>query len=153
MKKARRKNNSLFLLVGALVVVAAVIFIVASSGQNTNVHAESGVMIKMTTAQVEEWLEDKSLAFVEFYSPECSACQMAEPVLKKLVAEKNLNFAYVDVRYPENRGMMSRLGVNATPTIIVFANGRVVEAPVVGFLGEAAYRDFFDRMLAKYSGS
>lgn len=151
MKKKMHGQSGLVALLIAFVVVAGVIFTVAEMGKRTHVHAEAGTMVKMTTDQVREWVRDKRLAFVEFYSPECSACQMAEPVLKELVAELGLDFAYVDVRYPTNHDMMQELGVTATPTIFVFSGGEVVEGPVVGFLGEEAYREFFGEMLDKYN--
>ncbi len=152
-KTSKPNNRGLIFMLGAFLVVAVVVFAVANTTQDGQVQAEPGLMAKMTGAQAEQWVQGKELAFVEFFSPECSACMIAEPVLTKLVAEKELNFAAVDVRYPENRELMAKLGVNATPTIVVYSNGRVVEAPVVGFIGEPAYRDFFDAMIAKYSGS
>lgn len=152
MKKKAHGQNGLIILLIAFVVVAGVVFAVAEMGKRTHVHAEAGTMVKMTTDQVQEWVKDKRLAFVEFYSPECSACQMAEPVLKQLVAEMELDFAYVDVRYPINHNMMRELGVTATPTIFVFSDGEVVEGPVVGFLGEENYRDFFEEMVIQYNG-
>lgn len=150
MRKARYSKELIF-LVCSFVVVAVAVFVVAEMGKRSQVQAQPGEVLKMNAEQVREWVKDKPLAFVEFFSPTCSACQMAGPVIEKLVAEMGLNFAAVNVHYPENHKLMQELKVTATPTIFVFSNGEVVEGPVVGFIGEENYRALFEKMVEMYA--
>lgn len=68
------------------------------------------------------------------------------------MSEMGLNIVKVDVTLPENQWLVQELNLEATPTIWAFIDGRAVGPPLVGFLGEAGYRDVFER-IAKFAAS
>lgn len=146
---SRKEKKGAMLLGGIVVVVVALILVFPYIGTTTAVVDSPGEMLKMVAPQMEQWVKDKPIAFVEFYSPTCSACQAAKPVLEKLVAEMGLHFAYLDVGYPANKEAVLRHGVEATPTIVVYSYGVPVGEPFVGFGGEEPFRQFLESHVAE----
>lgn len=98
----------------------------------------------VTADEFMEWLEGKDLAFLEMWDPGCPFCRMAEPVLSRLSEEMNLNLVKVDINEPENLWLVRELNLTQTPTIWAFVDGRAVQPPIVGYLGEEGYRETFE---------
>lgn len=147
-RKTASTQKQLVALGVVFLAVTLAIFGTAWMGERATVSAEPGVMTKMTAQQFQEFVKDSDIVFMEYYSPECSACQMAAPVLNKLVSEMDLTFAYIDIRYKQNQELAAELGVYATPTVFAFVNGEPVGEPLVGFAGEEGYRAYFESVLA-----
>ncbi|MGD0656488.1 MAG: thioredoxin domain-containing protein [Syntrophorhabdales bacterium] len=69
----------------------------------------------------------------EFYSPFCGHCQRLAPVLDDLATVYAGRVKFVLVNIDQNRLTQSQYGVNATPTLLFFRRGRLVDR-VVGAL-------------------
>lgn len=102
-----------------------------------------GERIYITAKQAKQWAKDKPLAFVQLSFPTCPFCIAAGPAIEKLVAEYDLHLAYVDIKQPENEFFADEMDLQATPTIWAFYNGEPVGPPIVGNVGEDAFREFF----------
>lgn len=65
---------------------------------------------------------------VDFYADWCGPCKMVGPVLEQISEEKGIKVLKVDVdTYGEIAG---RFGVRSIPTILIYANGELVNQTV-----------------------
>lgn len=80
---------------------------------------------------------------LEFYSPECTYCKMAELTLQKLSDEyKNIRFLKANAH--ENPEMSNRYGIRGLPTFIFFSDGKE-SGRLTGAKGENALRELIHR--------
>lgn len=141
-----RARSVVVLLLLAGVVLAAGAWGAGFLGSGTAAAAagdEEDTIPLVTADEFMEWLEGKDLAFLEFWDPGCPFCRMAGPVLSRLAEEMNLNLVKVDINDPANLWLVRELNLTQTPTIWAFIDGRAVQPPIVGYLGEEGYRETF----------
>ena len=86
----------------------------------------------------------------EFWQPSCIWCQRLSPVFDELAAESSqTEFVKVDIRADEaNMKRATELGIQGTPTMKIFCEGRVV-GEIVGFREKAALKEEIDGIVAK----
>lgn len=82
---------------------------------------------------------------LEFFSPRCGHCQKLAPVLDELAREYagRVKFAMLDL--DQNRLVASQNGVNGTPTLFFYKEGRVVDR-VVGAVPKAEIARHLDAL-------
>lgn len=68
---------------------------------------------------------EHSVVLVDCYADWCGPCQMLEPTIEALAAESAAAVAKVDV--DALPGLAQRLGVRGVPTLLVYAQGELVE--------------------------
>lgn len=136
-----KKTWPVLLVCGAIIVLLAAIWIPELLPER--IVDQPGTRINMSAKAAMEWVKDKPVAFVQLSFPACPACQAASPTLEKLIAEYELHAAYVDIKQPENMWLAEKMNLEATPTIWAFHYGEPVGPPVVGNIGEDAFRAFF----------
>jgi len=95
-------------------------------------------------------LANSGMLVLEFYSPHCSICAQAEPVLEAMAAEKKGEVTFARISTDESVEIAVKLGVVATPTFLFFCGSRAVGA-WVGYISEAALRDAIESM-SRYRG-
>jgi len=95
-------------------------------------------------------LANSGMLVLEFYSPHCSICAQAEPVLEAMAAEKKGEVAFARISTDESVEIAVKLGVVATPTFLFFCGSRAVGA-WVGYISESALRDAIESM-SRYRG-
>ena len=100
----------------------------------------------------EEVLESTKLILVNFWDPECPNCEMMEPVFIELAEEyvDKLKFAKFNImESQENQELASRYGIESTPTLMFFCQGRPVQ-DVVGALPKDSLRQAIDFAVQKH---
>jgi len=81
----------------------------------------------------------KGKGVIYIYAPNCRPCKVVEPIIKKLSKEfKKVSFVRVDAS--KNTDLVRKLGVLATPTIILTENGKISEI-LVGIVSEKTLRE------------
>jgi len=76
---------------------------------------------------------------IYIYAPNCRPCKVVEPTIKKLSKElKKVSFVKIDAS--KNTDLVRKLGVLATPTIILTENGKISEV-LVGIVSEKTLRE------------
>lgn len=78
---------------------------------------------------VEASLHERGKVLLYFFSPHCGPCRAMTPVIDRLAALHDNVFKY-DVA--KNLDLPRRLGVMATPTIMLLAEGRIVRVALGG---------------------
>jgi thioredoxin 1 len=82
---------------------------------------------------------------VDFWAEWCGPCKMLAPVLNE-IAEQNAGRAkIVKVNVDENPGLSSRFGIQAIPTLLYFANGKLLDR-TSGVSGKAAIVSRLERL-------
>lgn len=63
---------------------------------------------------------------VDLWAPWCGPCRQVSPLLEKLAAERAGRLKLVKVNVDENPRTQARFGVQAIPTLLLFAGGKQV---------------------------
>ncbi len=83
----------------------------------------------MATAVTESTFEQEVLqsdkpVLVDFWAEWCGPCHMVEPVLNRIVDERNGELKLVKVNIDEEQELAMRFGVQSIPTMILFKDGQ-----------------------------
>jgi thioredoxin 1 len=78
----------------------------------------------------EEVLQSETPVVVDFWAEWCGPCHAVEPVLNRIVDEKNGELKLVKVNIDEQPALAARYGVQSIPMIILFKDGEPTAAAV-----------------------
>ncbi|MGN1276255.1 MAG: thioredoxin [Floccifex sp.] len=73
-------------------------------------------------------LMNESLVLVDFFATWCGPCKMLAPVLEKVQQTLNDKVKIVKVDVDQSPDLAAKFGVMAVPTMILFKNGKQVDA-------------------------
>ncbi len=103
--------------------------------------------IHVTDAAFEKNVIQSSLpVIVDFWAPWCTPCKMVAPILDKLASELAGKVIIAKVNTDENSEWATKYGVQGIPTMLLFANGKIVHRQV-GALPEAMLREVVNQFL------
>jgi len=118
--------------------------------------AMSNRMMQASDVDADEWDVEvdrsKIPVLVDFWHDACVWCKRLDPVYSELAAEFSgqLKFAKVNALSSEkNTQLAARFGVMGTPTLILFCEGRPIEA-LVGYRPKEMLRREILRMIDTY---
>jgi thioredoxin 1 len=89
-------------------------------------------------ADFDDRVAEHDVVLVDFYADWCGPCQMMEPAVEAIAAETDAAVLKVDV--DRHQGLAGEYGVQGIPTLLVFADGEVVDR-MVGAQTEDALRE------------
>lgn len=98
-----------------------------SEGDSSSVSTSEPVQIS-GSAELDERLRNDDLVLGDFYADWCGPCKMLEPVVEEIAAETAATVAKIDV--DANQQLATEYGVQGVPTLVLFADGEVVETLV-----------------------
>ena len=89
----------------------------------------------MSTAVTEQSFEQEVLqsdkpVIVDFWAEWCGPCHAVEPVLNKIVDERNGDLKLVKVNIDEEQGLAMRYGIQSIPTVVLFKDGQPAAAAI-----------------------
>ncbi|MGM9947122.1 thioredoxin [Floccifex sp.] len=73
-------------------------------------------------------LMNENLVLVDFFATWCGPCKMLAPVLEKVQETLNDKVKIVKVDVDQSPDLAAQFGVMAVPTMILFKNGKQVDA-------------------------
>lgn len=88
---------------------------------------------------------------VDFYAVWCHPCKLLEPVLEKVAEKYKGKAAFYRVDVEQFQDLAAENGVEATPTVVIFKNGKITEF-IVGLRHEADYSNAIDKLLQAGAG-
>jgi putative thioredoxin len=83
---------------------------------------------------------------VDLWAPWCGPCKTLGPILEKVIDETKGQVVLAKVNVDENPAISRAFQVQSIPAVFALKDGRIVDG-FVGAQGEAAVRDFVDRLL------
>jgi thioredoxin 1 len=83
---------------------------------------------------------------LDAWSPGCAPCAQLAPVVINLAREYEGRLKVVELSTERAPRLAARLGIKATPTVIYFYRGRVMER-IVGLRGSLYHREYIDTEL------
>ena len=89
---------------------------------------------------------------VDFYAEWCHPCKLLSPVLEKVAEKYEGKTAFYKVDVTQFADLAKENGVEATPTVLVFKDGKPVEE-IVGLRHEADYIYVIDKLLQTNAGA
>ena len=92
-------------------------------------------------AALQRTIAEHDVVLVDCYADWCGPCQMMDPTIESLARESDAAVAKVDV--DANPQIAQQVGARSIPTLLVFANGEVVER-LVGAQDRASLESAID---------
>jgi thioredoxin 1 len=74
-----------------------------------------------------EVLQSKLPVLVDFWAEWCGPCKMLAPVLDEIATENGTRAKVVKVNVDQNPALAARFGIQAIPTLLYFANGKLLD--------------------------
>ncbi|SDK92082.1 thioredoxin family protein [Natronorubrum texcoconense] len=93
-------------------------------------------------ADLDAFLEDRTVALVECYTSGCSKCQAMEPVLGNVARATGIPVGLVNPG--DDLSLVDRFEIDSVPTLLCFENGREVGRLAEGFVGADAVVTFLE---------
>jgi len=92
--------------------------------------APTGKVVEVTDASFKDFLRSNRVAVIDFWAPWCGPCRMIAPVVKELAREMAGKVAFGKMNVDENRRTAGMLGIMSIPTVMVFRDGKPVDAVI-----------------------
>ena len=87
-----------------------------------------------------EVLKSNQPVLADFWAEWCGPCKMLSPVLEEIAAEQAERVKVVKVNVDNNPQLAARFGIQSIPTLLYFADGKVIHQ-TVGVVGKKAIID------------
>ena len=87
-----------------------------------------------------EVLKSNQPVLADFWAEWCGPCKMLSPVLEEIAAEQAERVKVVKVNVDNNPQLAARFGIQSIPTLLYFADGKVIHQ-TVGVAGKKAILD------------
>ena len=91
-------------------------------------------------------VEGEKAAVVDFSATWCGPCKMTAPVFDALSDKLSDKVAFYNCDVDENPQIAAQFGISSVPTLILFKEGKAVDASV-GFVPEAALMSWLEERL------
>ena len=82
---------------------------------------------------------------VDFWAEWCGPCKMLTPVLNEIATENAGRAKIVKINVDDNPGLSARFGIQAIPTLLYFANGKLQDR-TMGAAGKTAIASRLERL-------
>jgi len=100
---------------------------------------------ELNTKNFDEALK-KPLVLVDFWASWCMPCKVLSPTLDQLAEEYKDKVLVGKVNIDENRELAAKYGIMSIPNLILFKNGKAVDA-IIGAVPKANIKALLDRNL------
>ena len=94
----------------------------------------------------EQVLENKLPVVVDFWAPWCGPCRMVSPTIEELAKEFEGKVAVGKLNVDENQQTSGQYGVMSIPTVMLFKDGKPVNA-LIGAQGKESYKKMISEAL------
>jgi len=95
---------------------------------------KEGDVVSLDESNFEAFINSDLPVIVDFWQTGCGACMMLEPIFKEVAGEMKgkMKFAMCQIDYNGNEKLAYKYRIEATPTMIVFKQGKEV-GRIIGY--------------------
>lgn len=86
---------------------------------------------------------------LDFFSDECPPCTMLAPIFEKLAEKYGDKARFVKIKREDNRPLAARLGVQSSPTLLFFKEGKEVAERMNGYIRKPDLRRAIEDVLGE----
>ncbi|HZD43361.1 MAG TPA: thioredoxin [Methanomicrobiales archaeon] len=86
-----------------------------------------GGVITITESEFQSMLSTHPRLVIDFWAEWCGPCRMVGPIIEQLADEFSGNVTFGKCNTDENPRIATKFGISAIPTIMLFANGQLVD--------------------------
>lgn len=104
--------------------------------------------VNINTEQFQQMMSGGKPVLVDFWAPWCGYCRRIAPAYEKIAEEYGDQLQVVKINVDEEGALADAQQVNVIPTLILYRDGRAVDA-VVNPGSKAAIAQFIQEALAK----
>jgi thioredoxin len=94
-----------------------------------------------------EVLKSAQPVLADFWAEWCGPCKMLGPVIEEIATENLGRLKVVKVNVDSNPNLAARFGIQSIPTLLYFADGKVMHQ-TVGVMGKKAILDKLEGLAA-----
>jgi len=91
-------------------------------------------------------LNSKLPVLVDFWAPGCGPCAMVGPIMDQLAAKYAGRVKVCKCNVTENTGLAQRLGIRSVPTVVLVADGSLIDV-IVGVKPASRYVKLIEQAL------
>ena len=102
-------------------------------------------VIEVNQQNLRDTIENNDFVIIDFWAPWCGPCQSFGPVFEA-TSEKHADVVFAKVNTDEHSEWASKFGVQGIPTMMFFANGKLIHRQV-GALPEPVLKDVLTQFL------
>lgn len=95
--------------------------------QESSLRTDSGKIIEVTDENLANTVRSHAFLVVDFWAEWCGPCRMVSPVIEELARVYAGRVTFAKCNVDENPRSAAGFGLAAIPTILLFANGQMVE--------------------------
>jgi len=95
----------------------------------------------------EDVLKNDKPVVVDFWAPWCGPCKMVSPIIDELAKEYEGKVVVGKLNTDENPETSGQYSVMSIPTVMLFKNGKPVQA-LVGVQGKQTYKTEIEKVLS-----
>jgi len=75
----------------------------------------------------QEVMDDSGVVLIDFYADWCSPCKMLSQTMDQLSGEFNGRAKICKANVESSSGIVSKLGINGVPSLVMFKSGELVD--------------------------
>jgi thioredoxin 1 len=95
--------------------------------QESSLQKDSGKIIEVNDANLMSTVNSHAFVVIDFWAEWCGPCRMVSPVIEELAREYAGRVTFAKCNVDENNRSAAGFNIAAIPTILLFANGQMVE--------------------------
>jgi len=128
--------------VGLLIGFALIAFVVwqnaGSDGPGRRRFTTNPDVIELTSVSWQKEVEDcKIPVVVDFWAPWCGPCRKLAPTIDKLATLYSGRVKFCKVNVDDAKDLAGNFGVSGIPALFIFQQGKLIGAPIEGYVSEA----------------
>jgi len=98
--------------------------------EETKMDYENDLVLKVTSANIEETIKSNPALIVDCWAPWCGPCRMMSPVIDELAKDYKGKITFGKMNTDQNQDIAGKYGIQSIPTLLIFKDGKLADRKV-----------------------